>query len=90
MSAAVWDQEFFRRRLAGQQETGDSQEPPAAAPLAAERATIAELLLARAGDDNAALLFEDQRWSWRELVQEAPLCAERRWSASTRPGGERS
>lgn len=23
------------------------------------------------GDDNTALLFEDQRWSWRELVQEA-------------------
>jgi fatty-acyl-CoA synthase len=73
MTATVWDQEFFRRRLAGQQATGDAQEPAAAAPLAAERATIAELLLARAGDDNTALLFEDQRWSWRELVQQAAI-----------------
>jgi fatty-acyl-CoA synthase len=36
-----------------------------------EHATIAGLLLARADDDNTALLFEDQRWSWRELVREA-------------------
>jgi fatty-acyl-CoA synthase len=71
MSATVWDQEFFRRRAAGEQAAGPAQEPAAAAPPAPEHATIAELLLARAGDDNTALLFEDQRWSWRELVQEA-------------------
>jgi fatty-acyl-CoA synthase len=39
--------------------------------LPPSRSTIAELLLARAEDDNTALLFEDQRWSWRELVAEA-------------------
>jgi hypothetical protein len=71
MSGTVWDQEFFRRRAAGEQEPGRAQEPTAATPLAPGHATIAELLLARAGDDNTALLFEDQRWSWRELVQEA-------------------
>jgi non-ribosomal peptide synthetase component E (peptide arylation enzyme) len=71
MSGTVWDQEFFRRRAAGEQEPGRAQEPTAATPLATGHATIAELLLARAGDDNTALLFEDQRWSWRELVQEA-------------------
>ncbi len=31
--------------------------------------TIAELLLARGDDDRPALLFEDQRWTWREYVQ---------------------
>ena len=67
MSATVWDQEFFRRRTAGEQ----AAEPAAAAPPAPGHATIAGLLLARAGDDSTALLFEDQRWSWRELVQEA-------------------
>jgi fatty-acyl-CoA synthase len=71
MSATVWDQEFFRRRAAGPQATGHALEAAAPAPLAAEHATIAELLLARAADDNTALLFEYQRWSWRELVQEA-------------------
>jgi fatty-acyl-CoA synthase len=71
MGATVWDQEFFRRRAAGEQAVGHAREPAAATPLAARHATIAELLLARAGDDNTALLFEDQRWSWRELVQEA-------------------
>jgi len=40
-------------------------------PFVPEHATIAELLLARAQDDNTALLFEDQRWTWRELVTEA-------------------
>ncbi len=71
MSATVWDQEFFRRRAAGEQETGRAQEPTAVTPFAPGHATIAELLLARAGDDNTALLFEDQRWSWRELVLQA-------------------
>jgi fatty-acyl-CoA synthase len=41
-----------------------------AAPL---HATIAELLLARAADDNTGLLFEDQRWTWREVVREAAI-----------------
>src|SRR6266581_4412866 len=71
MSGTVWDQEFFRRRAAGEQETGRAQEPTAVTPFAPGHATIAELLLARAGDDNTALLFEDQRWSWRELVLQA-------------------
>ncbi len=71
MSGTVWDQEFFHRRVAGEQAAGHAPEPTAATPLAPGHATIAELLLARAGDDNTALLFEDQRWSWRELVQEA-------------------
>jgi fatty-acyl-CoA synthase len=71
MGATVWDQEFFRRRAAGEQAADDAREPAAAAPLAPRHATIAGLLLARAEDDNTALLFEDQRWSWRELVAEA-------------------
>jgi fatty-acyl-CoA synthase len=73
MTATIWDEEFFRRRATG--ETGDQPaEPtpaPATAPTAPKHATIAELLLARADDDNTALLFEDQCWSWRELVAEA-------------------
>lgn len=73
MSATVWDQEFFRRRAAGEQAAGHVQEPTATTPLVPEHATIAGLLLARAGDGNTALLFEDQRWSWRELVQEAAI-----------------
>jgi fatty-acyl-CoA synthase len=71
MNATVWDQEFFRRRAAGEQVAGHAQEPTSAAPPAPGHATIAGLLLARAGDDNTALLFEDQRWSWRELVLQA-------------------
>jgi len=67
MTGAVWDQEFFRRRAAG----GQAAEPVTVTPAAPEQATIAGLLLARADDDNTALLFEDQRWSWRELVREA-------------------
>jgi acyl-CoA synthetase (AMP-forming)/AMP-acid ligase II len=71
MTGTVWDQEFFRRRAAGEQEAGLTQEPTEATPPTSGHATIAELLLARAGDDNTALLFEDQRWSWRELVLQA-------------------
>jgi len=67
MTGAVWDQEFFRRRAAG----GQAAEPVTVTPATPEHATIAGLLLARADDDNTALLFEDQRWSWRELVREA-------------------
>jgi acyl-CoA synthetase (AMP-forming)/AMP-acid ligase II len=71
MTGTVWDQEFFRRRAAGEQEAGLTQEPTEATPLTSGHATIAELLLARAEDDNTALLFEDERWSWRELVLQA-------------------
>ena len=71
MSATVWDQEFFRRRAAGDPEAAQQPEPSLAAPIVPSCATIAELLLARAADDNTALLFEDQRWSWRELAREA-------------------
>jgi len=59
MNATVWDEEFFRRRAAGEQVAGHAQEPTSAAPPAPGHATIAGLLLARAGDDNTALLFED-------------------------------
>ena len=31
-------------------------------------ATFAELVLSRADDDTDGLLYEDQRWSWREVV----------------------
>ncbi len=34
MSGTAWDQEFFRRRAAGEQEPGRAQEPTAATPLA--------------------------------------------------------
>src|SRR5437763_16214883 len=34
-------------------------------------ATVAELLLARADDDHAGLLFGDDSWSWREVVAES-------------------
>lgn len=40
-----------------------------------EYATIAELLTNRSADDNPALLFEDQRWTWREFVREAAVRA---------------
>ncbi len=36
---------------------------------------MAELLLARADDERTALLFGDQRWSWREFVQAAAVRA---------------
>jgi fatty-acyl-CoA synthase len=71
MSATVWDQEFFRRRAAGEPAAGNAREPAAAAHPAPAHSSIAGLLLARAEDDNTALLFEDQRWSWRELLAEA-------------------
>ena len=72
MTGAVWDQEFFRRRATGQEKpAGQAAAPAPVVPVTPEHATIAGLLLARADDDNTALLFEDQRWSWRELVREA-------------------
>ncbi len=36
-------------------------------------ATMAELFLTRAEDDNPGLLFEDDRWSWREVLREAAV-----------------
>ncbi len=37
---------------------------------------MAERLLARAADERTALLFGDERWSWREFVHEAAVRAE--------------
>lgn len=47
--------------------------------------TVTELLLARANDPNTGLLFEDDRWTWGEYVQE---CADRAalLSSLRRPG----
>src|SRR5579863_7725914 len=70
MTATVWDEEFFRRR---ESDAEDDQPAPAVAAVTPKHATIAELLLARADDANTALLFEDQSWSWRELVAEAAI-----------------
>lgn len=33
--------------------------------------TYADLLLQRAADDHPGLIFEERRWSWREVVQES-------------------
>jgi fatty-acyl-CoA synthase len=72
MTGAVWDREFFRRRAAGQERQAEQEtEPAAITAVTPAQATMAGLLLARAEDDNTALLFEDQRWSWRELLGEA-------------------
>ncbi len=71
MTGAVWDEDFFRRRAAGH-----PAEAAVVTPVTPAHATMAGLLLARAGDDNTALLFEDQRWSWRELVGEAATRSE--------------
>ncbi len=38
-------------------------------------ATFAELVLRRADDDHVGLIFEDQQWSWREVVAEARIRA---------------
>lgn len=43
--------------------------------------TYADLLLARAEDDHLGLVFEERRWTWREIVQE---CADR--TPLLRPG----
>ncbi|MFC7446582.1 AMP-binding protein [Rhodococcus daqingensis] len=52
------------------------QEVPRLTPaeVAERRLTFADLLLARAEDDHPGLLFEDSRWTWREVVRE---CAAR-------------
>jgi acyl-CoA synthetase (AMP-forming)/AMP-acid ligase II len=72
MTGAVWDREFFRRRAAGQERQAQHEtEPAAITAVTPAHTTMAGLLLARAEDDNTALLFEDQRWSWRELLGEA-------------------
>ena len=39
-------------------------------------ATFAELVLSRAEDDTDGLFYEDRRWSWREVVEEARARAE--------------
>src|SRR5690349_9217190 len=33
--------------------------------------TVREQLLARAGDDSPGLLFEDESWTWAEVVRES-------------------
>ncbi len=71
MTGAVWDEEFFRRRAAGHEAAGQRTEAAVVTPVVPAHTTMAGLLLARAEDDNTALLFEDQRWSWRELLGEA-------------------
>ena len=38
MSGTVWDQEFFRRRAASEQDAGRAREPTAATPLLVRRA----------------------------------------------------
>jgi fatty-acyl-CoA synthase len=81
MTGAVWDQDFFRRRASGERGAA----PAPVTPVTPEHATIAGLLLARAEDDNTALLFEDQRWSWRELVREAATRSA--WLCELRPAG---
>ncbi|MBK1788356.1 long-chain-fatty-acid--CoA ligase [Prauserella cavernicola] len=35
--------------------------------------TVTELLLARAGDEHAGLLFEDRTWSWAEYVRDSAV-----------------
>ncbi|HTW14374.1 MAG TPA: AMP-binding protein [Nocardioides sp.] len=50
--------------------------------------TTAELLLARAEDDNTGLLFEDRRWSWREFVAESAVRAELIRAACGRDGDD--
>ena len=47
----------------------------AAAIPTTQHATMAELLLARADDDNRAFLFEDREWSWREFLRESAVRA---------------
>ena len=39
-------------------------------------ATFAELVLSRAEDDTDGLFYDDRRWSWREVVEEAQVRAE--------------
>jgi fatty-acyl-CoA synthase len=41
----------------------------------AGEATMADLLLDRVGDEHLGLLFEDQRWTWHEIVDEASVRA---------------
>jgi fatty-acyl-CoA synthase len=40
--------------------------------------TVTQLLLERAEDDNPAIIYDDERWSWREYVAEAT-----RWASAT-------
>jgi steroid-22-oyl-CoA synthetase len=53
--------------------------------------TFARLLLGRAADDHTGLLFEDERYSWAEVVRAAEIRAELTlaftdvWRAGTRP-----
>ena len=46
-----------------------STSKPVSAPVLPTPRTVRDLLRDRAHDDATALLFEDERWSWREHVQ---------------------
>jgi fatty-acyl-CoA synthase len=60
---------------ASQQGDGVSASSPGAdgsgAPPRGDADTIAELLAERATDDRPGLAFEDQRWTWAEVVRES-------------------
>lgn len=43
---------------------------PTTVPVDAAPATVADLVRRRSEDDNPGLLFEDQRWTWREVAAE--------------------
>jgi fatty-acyl-CoA synthase len=45
-------------------------------PVDPAPATFADLVRSRADDDSDGLLFEDERWSWREVVEAANVRAE--------------
>lgn len=47
--------------------------------------TVADLLLARAGDERPGLLFEDRRWTWDEHVRASAVRAE--WLGAVRGPG---
>ena len=47
--------------------------------------TVAELLLARADDDNTALRYGDASWTWRQVVEESAVRAS--WLAGQRRPG---
>ncbi|HEX3980941.1 MAG TPA: AMP-binding protein, partial [Acidimicrobiales bacterium] len=46
----------------------DGTDDPGATDRPGRQPSIADLLMARADDDHVGLRFEDQRWSWRQVV----------------------
>jgi fatty-acyl-CoA synthase len=51
-------------------------DPTPVTPAATPVTTAAQLVRLRARDDSTGVLFEGQRWSWREVIAEAELRAE--------------